>query len=51
MKANKLRGIADKLISKTINEVLKHALEKVKQSSNTELKNGRAYLNMKNLIS
>jgi hypothetical protein len=51
VKANKLRGIADKLISKTISEVLKQALEKVKQSSNTELKKWKGLINIKNLIS
>lgn len=50
VKPNEYKIIADKLIGKTSNEVLKQALETVKQSSNSELKNGRAYLNIKNLI-
>ena len=50
VKPNEYKIIADKLIGKTSNEVLKQALETVKQSSNSELKNRRAYLNIKNLI-
>jgi len=50
VKPTNYRTIADKLIGKTSNEVLKQALETVKQSSNNDLKNGRAYLNIKNLI-
>ncbi|WP_321418437.1 hypothetical protein [uncultured Methanomethylovorans sp.] len=49
-RAFRFKNVVSKLADNLSNAILKQALEKLKESSNTELQNGRAYLNIKNLI-
>ena len=49
-RAIRFKDIAECLTNNTTNEILIQALEKVMESSNKELGNGRAYLNIKDLI-
>ncbi|WP_091688241.1 hypothetical protein [Methanococcoides vulcani] len=49
-RALRFRNVLSNLEENTTSEVLKQALEKVKESSNNDLQNGRAYLNIRTML-